>query len=326
MKIKLLLATLIGSVTIGGAIAGSGNYCPPSAKNDKCPVDCCEDLPGHVSVSYMSDYIFRGVRYSRDAVGLSASYTFEKCCLPITVGFNHISSLNSTSNLNNQGNLGNPNITRMGRPSGDQHNIFAEVGLPSLCGFDLAVRYDHWLYPNLRLPNDPLNGTHVGDSHGAVGITIARDLFCGVNLAVTSQYDFNTPGAGGAIFNGPLFNEDHDSNGAWIHTAELSKSFCITDCIGIDLTAGVLYTDGVWDHGAQTSLYGADAGAAGWNNYYIEAALPIIVGRCATLTPYIGYNGTPDTWQADGVVNNVTGGSVDNNDVFHGGVRLGVDF
>ncbi|MDF1816800.1 MAG: hypothetical protein P1V20_31650 [Verrucomicrobiales bacterium] len=338
MRIKLFLATLIGAVTINGVVAGPCNYCPPPAECDKCPIDCRDDLPGHVGVSYMSDYIFRGVRYSRDAVAFNASYTFEKCCLPITLGFQHVSSLNSQANLNNPtAAIPFGGTTRMGRPGGDQTNIFAEIGLPSICGFELSARYDHWFYPNLRLPqNDPRANVlapfaglgNYGDSHGAVGIKISRELFCCLNLAVTSQYDFNTPGAGLPI-NGTATNADPD-NGAWIHTAELSRSFCITDCIGLDLKGGVLYTDNVWSHAANVSVpplgNPGDSGASGWNSYYIEAGLPIIVGRCAVLTPYIGYNGTPDTWQADGVYNNVAGGSLNNNDVFHGGVRLGVDF
>ena len=43
----------------------------------------------------------------------------------------------------------------------------------------------------------------------------------------------------------------------------------------------------------------------------------------ATLSPYLGYNGAPDTWIADGV-DTLGGGS--NNDALHGGVSLKVTF
>ena len=101
MNIKILLATVIGAVSFSGAVAGT--YCPPSAKSAKCPVDCCDDLPGQFGISYGSDYFFRGVRFARDVVGLNASYTIDACCIPVTVGVNHWTSL--SSNINNR--LGN---------------------------------------------------------------------------------------------------------------------------------------------------------------------------------------------------------------------------
>jgi hypothetical protein len=257
----------------------------------------------------MSDYIFRGVRYGRDTVGMHASYTIDNCWIPVTLGVNHYSSLTSTTFSRTGGN-------------GDHTNIYAEVGLPSVCGFDLSLRYDHYLYPNLRAPagNPPFDT--FGDSHGALGLTISREILCGVRLAYTAQHDFNTPAA-----QFPFWNSNTD-NGAWIHTIDLSKSFCITDCIALDLSGGVVYTDNVWSPAgfpapAPGNVNGPTR-SAGWNNYYLEAALPIVVGRCATLTPYLGYNGTPDGWQADGVQNGIIGAN--ENDVFHGGVRLGVKF
>ncbi|MDF1816268.1 MAG: hypothetical protein P1V20_28980 [Verrucomicrobiales bacterium] len=316
MKITLLTASIIGAFSISGAVAGPYNYCPPPAKSVPCPVDCCEDLSGHVAISYMSDYIFRGVRYSRDTVGLTASYSFDQCCQQVKIGVNHYSSLGAGHRGNYLGH------------NGDQTDIFAVVGLPSLCGFDLSLRYDHYLYANARTPggNGFLGNERTGDSHGALGMTITREIFCGLNFSYTAAYDFQGPsaqafgnanvaaiGAGNGIIPNNL--QDH---GAWIHTLALNKSYCITDCVGLDLSAGLLYTDNVWQNGS------GGGSSAGWNNYFIEAALPIIIGRCATLTPYIGYNGTPDTWMADDIYNGMPSGN--RNDVFHGGIRLGVDF
>lgn len=300
MRIKVLLATLVGAVAINGAVAGT--YCPPPAKCAKCPVDCCDDQPGNIGVSYMSDYIFRGVRYSRDAVGLHASYTIDNCVVPVTVGFNHITSLASRG----VSALGG------GNPGGDQTNAFAEVALPGLFGFDTALRYDHFFYPNWRGPSGNNNGR--GDSHGSVSLIIARELFCGVTLAYTREYDFNSPSAQ------IPFSGANTDDGAWIHTLGLSKSFCISDCIGLDLSGGVLYTDNVWGAARASD----STRSAGWNNYYLEAALPISVGCCSTLAPYIGYNGTPDSWMADGTLGLLDGQNA--NDVLHGGVRLNVKF
>jgi len=313
MKFKHLLATLLGVAVINVAVAGP--YCAPPSASDKCPVECCPDSPGYVGVSYMSDYIFRGVRYSRDTVGAHASYTIDNCFIPVTLGINHYSSLSSTD------------FTRTGI-GGDHTNLFAEVGLPSICGFDLGLRYDHYLYPNVRTPDNlGVDGARTGDSHGALGLTISREVLCGVTLAYTAQYDFNAPSAHSSPIG--LWNSNND-DGAWIHTIDLSKSFCINDCVSLDLSAGVLYTDNVYGpstiNPSNNVLRNGPTRSAGWNNYYIEAALPIAVGNCATLTPYIGYNGTPDTWQADGVQSNTVPNTSNDNDIFHGGVRLGVKF
>ena len=296
MKIKLLLATLVGAVALNGAVAGE--WCPPAPA--KCPVECCDDANGYVGVSYMTDYIFRGVRHARDTVGAHASYTIDNCFLPVTLGVNHYSSLSSdTTNY-----LGT---------DGDHTNFFAEAGLPSLCGFDLKLRYDHYMYPNLR--ND-VNG--LGDSHGQLGLTVAREVLCGLTVAYTAAYDFNAPAYYNTLAVAPGSFLNNADNGGWIHTLDLSKSLDITDCIALDLSAGVLYTDNIWGNGSGSQR------SAGWNNWYAEAALPIAVGQCATLTPYVGYNGTPDSWLADDYANGIPGAN--RNDVFHGGVRLGVAF
>lgn len=303
MKIKLLLATIIGAVSIHGAVAGT--YCPPPAQCAKCPVDCCDDQPGNVGVSYMSDYIFRGVRYSRDAVGLHASYTIDNCIVPVMLGVNHITSLASRG----ASAIGGAN------PGGDQSNLYAAIGLPGVCGFDLGLRYDHFLYPNWRGPSATNSGR--GDSHGQLGLTVSREIFCGVTFAYTAAHDFQSPSAQ-IPFSGVGFNNDND--GAWIHTLGLSKSICISDCIGLDLSGGVLYTDNVWG----LANASGSTRSAGWNNYYLEASMPISVGNCATLAPYVGYNGTPDSWLGDGTPGLIDGQNA--NDVLHGGVRFNVKF
>ena len=101
----------------------------------------------------------------------------------------------------------------------------------------------------------------------------------------------------------------------------MDKSICITDCLSLDLSAAVLHTDNVWNAAVNNTNQ-----SSGWNSYYLEAALPINVGRCATLTPYIGYNGTPDGWVGDGVVGYTDGGNQNENDVFLGGVRFNFQF
>ena len=284
MKLKTLLTALIGSVVLSG-IVSAGTSWAPSAKG-KCPIEECPDIGGHVGVGYMSDYIFRGVRFTRDALYGHASYTFDRLPAPVTLGVRHVTSLGGFDALG----------------GGDHNNIYASVALPSVFGFDLSLGYDHYFYPNVRGPSPGI----FGDSHGALGLTVARDLFAGVSFAYTAAYDFVWPG-----------NLGFRDNGAWIHTLALGKTVDLTDRLSLALSGGVLYTDNVWPGGSGSNR------ASGWNNYYLEAGLPIDLNCRATLTPYLGYNGTPDTWMADGI-NGVFGANA--NDVLYWGIRLGVDF
>jgi len=313
MKVKLLLGAIIGASALTGANAGS--YCPPAKDCAKCPVECCDELAGNVGVSYMSDYIFRGVRYSREAVGLNASYRFDNVLAPVTVGVSHISSLTSTS------------INELGF-NGDQTDLFVAVGLPSIFGFDFGVRYDHYLYPNARGPvavnvgGNPVVGPTVGDSHGAVGFTASREIFCGLVASVGSTYDFNQPAARniGGSNAAAVFGPNTTDNGAWIHTAAVSYTTCLTDCISLNLTSGILYTDNLYTNGSGSNR------SSGWSSYYAEAALPISLGKCATLSPYVGFNGSPDSWLADGFFNGIDAGGANENEVLYYGVRMNVGF
>ena len=304
MKIKALLATIISAVALQGVIAGE--WCPPACE-DKCPVECCPDQNGSVSVGYETDYIFYGVRLARDSVWADVNYTFDICCLPVTIGAWHLSSLGS----------GLPNADGFG----DETDLYVNVGLPSICGFDLNLGYTHYMYPTTRLPQGAA-GPLVGDSTNELSLTISREIWCGLNLTYRAAHDFNMPSAGSTGVE-PQNNTD---DGAWVQTIGLDKTFDINDCIALDLSAGVLHTDNYW-----TNLQNAQAGNtrnSGWNSYYIQAALPVSIGCNATLTPYVGYNGSPDGWITDGLngINHPGNTGANANDVLHGGVSISVGF
>ena len=304
MKLKLLLTTLLGAITLNGAIAGE--YCAP--KSAKCPVDCCPDSNGNISVGYHSDYILHGVRHMRDNILADVNYTFECLPLPVTIGASHRTSLSSLNN-----NFLN----------GDESDVYVSVGLPGIFGFDTSAGYIHRFHPNERSV-----GAQQGDSRGEAWIKIERELFCGLNFSYVRSYDRSSPSA---LL--PLTANNQDE-GSWIHDIGLNKSFCISDCIGLDLSGGVLYTDNRWpaDTTAAFVRSGGNSGdnnldrrrSSGWNSYYIKAALPISISCNATLIPYIGYNGSPDSWIADGV--DLLSDGNNSNDIFHGGVTLSVDF
>ncbi len=300
MKLNTLLAALIGAIAINGVVAGDC-YAPTSGK---CPVECSPDAKGHISIGYDSDYILYGVRHLRDNVWADVNYTFDGLPVPVTVGARQITGLGSTADNN-----------------WDESDLYASVELPSFFGFTSTIGYIHRFYPNLRGPSGTNNAATLGDSRGELWFQLDRELFCGVNAFYRRAYDRNMPSA-----LSPLHGNTED-NGAWVHTLGLEKSFCITDNIGLDLSGGVLYSDNYWP-ATITQRFDNTLDhdrSSGWNSYYIRAALPIALGCKATLTPYVRYNGSPDSWLADGVDLLPTNGN-NANDIFSGGVSVTVDF
>lgn len=293
MKIKALLATLVGAVAINGATAGE--WCAPAP--DKCPVECCPDSAGSISIGYDTDYIFYGVRLARDNIWADVNYTFDQLPVPVTIGVWHLTSLSSTPNGLGAGN------------GGDETDLYASIALPSVMGLDLNLGYTHYMFSNLRAPGGP-----VGDSTGEVSLGVSTEIMDGISLGYRVAYDFNQASA-----TAPAAGARSTQDGAWIHTLSVGGTFDVTDCIGLALEAGVLYTDNYW-----TNIAG-NTRDSGWNNYYVKAGLAIPISCNATLTPYIGYSGSPDTWVADGT-NGIGSANLNANDVFHWGVSLGVDF
>ena len=278
MKIKALLATLVGAVAINGATAGE--WCPPAP--DKCPVDCCPESAGSISVGYMSDYLFYGARLAEDSVWTDLNYTFTELPLPVTVGVWYLSEF---------GNNG---------AYGDEADFYASVGLPSMLGLDASFGYTVYTYPT------------GGYSQHEISLELSRELFAGFTASYRAAYDFNMWQLGGGA---------GSQQGAWMHHFGLAKTIDISDCIGLELSGGVLYSDNYWNPALT-----AGNDNTGWNNYYLQAALPITVGCTGTLTPYIGYNGSPDGWVLDGANLGGAGAARNYNDLLHWGVSFGVEF
>jgi hypothetical protein len=273
----------------------------------------------------MSDYIFYGVRLAEDSVWADVNYTFDIPCvgLPLTVGVWHLTSLGSGDPS------GNDNY-------GDETDLYASLGLSFFCGFDASIGVTHYMFPTTRpsAPGANPNGVF-GDSTTEVNIEISRELFCGLVLSYRGAHDFNAPAHLSASATPGLPFSINDT-GAWVHTLGLAKTFDITDCIALDLSGGVLYTDNYWvnvtNHQGVGNPNNTTKSHSGWNSYFLEAALPITVGRCATLTPYVGYSGAPSGWVADGKLGIDAAGDANGiqnanaNDVFHGGVSISVGF
>ena len=304
MKIKAILAALIGAVAIQGATAGT-SWAPPAKA--KCVIDDCPDIGGNISVGYDTDYVFKGVRQARDVVWGDVNYTFENLPFSPNVGVWHL------TDLNNAGTLFGPTSNY-----GDETNLYASINLPSILGFDSNLGYTHFLFPTQRGPSP---GGPWGDGYGQLTLSLARELIWGIVGSYSADYGF-----GGRVDSG------------WMHTLALEKGFDITDAIGLDLSGGVLYNDNYWSYPnagfpgpgnvLNTFAGGTNARDAGWHSYFLRAGLPIALNCRATLTPYIQYNGTPDTWTGDGMVAWPArlGVNANRNDALYGGVSLNVNF
>jgi hypothetical protein len=269
MKKTILVAT-IGALTLG-VNAGDWGKAPVG----KAPIEECVDLGGVISAGYMSDYIFYGVRFAGDSAWTSVNYTFDGLAVPITVGAWYLNGINEDG-------IGG---------AYDELDLTVSAALGTFAGFDVALGYTHFLFPETRSNL----GATTGNGYGELGLDITRSLGF-VDLAYESNY------AMGGFANG------------WYHQLGFSKSFGLTDSISLVLGTGVGYSDNYF-----SALTGNDSG---WNHYYVTASLPIQLNCRTTLTPYVGYVGAPNSFVADGI--NATGDL--QSDILHGGVSLSVSF
>ena len=208
MKIKAILASLVGAVAISGATAGE--WCPPAP--DKCPVEeCCPDLGATISVGYMSDYIFYGARLARDSVWADVSYTFDGLPLPVTVGVWYLSSFNPDGNQ----------IAGAAGPYGDEADFYMTVGLPSMAGIDASFGYTAYTLPTQTFGVD-------SSSQHEIHLALSKEIYCGVSAFYRAAYNFTNR---------------NRAQGAWVHKAGLAYNMDINDCIGLGLSGGVYYTD-----------------------------------------------------------------------------------
>ncbi len=187
-----------------------------------------------------------------------------------------------------------------GNPGVDHLEVYLRASLGSFAGFDTSLSYTHHFFPELA---------GVG-SAGEIGLHVARDIgFATVKADVL--YNNGYPNSWNVIA--------PDDNGAWYYNFGIEK---VIPVMGNDLvfSTGLAYADNYW-----SNLPAAQTGgrSSGWNHYYVTVALPIELNCRATLTPYIGYTGAPDSFLADGI-NPV--GIRPQSDILHGGISLSVSF
>ena len=272
--------------TIGAMTLGVNAGDWGKAPVDKTPIVECVDIGGEVSVGYMSDYIFYGVQLAGDSVWTDVNYTFDGLAIPITIGAWYLNGINDDSPVRN-----------VGAGAGyDELDLYVSAALGTFAGFDVALGYTHYVFPEARgqIANRGLG-------YGEIGLDVTRSLGF-VDLAFQS----NVALGGRGNFSG------------WYHQLGVEKSFGLTDNIALVAGAGVGYSDGYFGN--------LTANDSGWNHYYVTVSLPITLNCRTTLTPYVGYNGAPDTWVADGINSGLGGVGVAQSDILHGGVTLSVTF
>jgi hypothetical protein len=165
----------------------------------------------------------------------------------------------------------------------------------SMAGFEVSFGYYHYVFTEYRSNVIPNGG------YAEIFVDVTRSLgFVDVTYGLIQA----TGGAGTAR--------------GWYHELGFEKTVELCDKAALVLGGGVGFTDNYYD----TVLYGSTRDS-GWNHYYLKASIPISLNCRTTLTPYIGYNGAPDTWIADGIDAEVEGPQ---SDILHGGVALTVAF
>lgn len=198
MKKTILVAT-IGALTLG-VNAGDWGKAPVG----KAPIEECVDLGGTIGAGYMTDYIFKGVRFAGDSAWTDVNYTFDGLAVPITVGAWYLNGINEDG-------LGG---------AYDQLDLTVSAALGTFAGIDTSLGYTHFIFPEARgnLPGGTTSG------YGELGLNLKKSLGF-VDVLFESNY------AMGGFANG------------WYHQLGVEKSFGLTDSISLVLGAGVGYSD-----------------------------------------------------------------------------------
>lgn len=123
-------------------------------------------------------------------------------------------------------------------------------------------------------------------------------------------------GVGAGFSTGAVYYYDFDSNNGWYLQPEVRWSHEFNDCLGLNLSAGVGFADGL-DYQVSSFGFGSADGFQGW---FLKAELPWKFRENMTLAPYLKYTDADSDLAGD--INSFEGGQ----DNFFGGVKIAVSF
>ena len=180
----------------------------------------------------------------------------------------------------------------------DELDLYASATLGTLAGFDIDLKYGHYFFIESN-----------AGSYGEIGLDLSRSLGF-VDFYAEAIYALAAGrGIPGGV--GPA---------GWFYQTGIEKTIELFGSVSLVLDTGIGYSDNYFAN----ELAGVAApNQSGWNHYFATASLPIELNCRTILTPYIGYNGAPDTWVADGIDGTGFGNQ---SDILHGGVNLSVSF
>lgn len=240
------VGALAAASALAAGYASAGSTAPTQSAS--ATVSSGSDLVGQVHVGYGSQYEFRFVDLGSDLVeaGLNLSY-----------------DLNETFGLSAGAWYGSVNDSQTVDNSFNELDLFAAVST-NAGPVSLELGYITYFFQDIAADADEFQGL---DDSQEVYLSAGMDLVWGVNASATYFYDF-------------------DSHNGWYLKPELTKSFEISDCLGVNLGAGVGIADG---HGRQISANVPTGTADGFQGWFVKAELPWQVRENVTLAPYVKY-------------------------------------
>ena len=189
MKLKYLTCSIIGAFALS-ANAGDTGKAPVDAVVEEAP------LGATLSAGYMTNYVFYGVDLGSNAPWAGLDYSITALPVPVDVGVWYINPTDSNY---------------------DELDLFASVAGPSVYGFDTALTFTAYFFPE-----SGANATY------ELALGVSRSLGI-VDWDFKSAYDFELA--------------------AWYFETGVSKAFEITDKIDVVLSSGIGHSIDYWSAG-----------------------------------------------------------------------------
>ena len=261
------------------------------------------ELEGDISVTYNSQYGFRGLSDALDEL-----YTFANSVTPI-VGDNtqdtYEANLNLAWKLNDSWSIvGGGNVHTVSDADMDHNRHHLGIRYTNEC-YTIELG---WQHHDIRTGISDLVLPGFGDwNTQEIYARISTQCpLTGGNVTLFAAHDFDT------------------LDGTYVELS-LNKAWEICERCKVDVTAGVSYSFGYWDEFLQGPLVpnGFDTGSD-WNNAYLNVAYVIQATENLTIAPYVRYSTGFDALDAGASAGPLSGIEEDDEVIF--GVNASVKF